>query len=162
VKRFLRLLRKGEFQTLEADLREGRPAPPSDFVQLLAKRVQPQRTRTRLRVALAAGLTIGMVAALASFGGLGYASSAVKPAVGWVKVVKHVVAPTKKSPKKTTKATAAANTRVLSKQYPVTLCHHPPGNPSNAQTITVGSQSAAYAHIQNHPGDHEGPCGPDD
>jgi hypothetical protein len=36
-----------------------------------------------------------------------------------------------------------------------TICHRPPGNPSNAQTITV-SESAVPAH-QRH-GDTMGPC----
>lgn len=37
----------------------------------------------------------------------------------------------------------------------VTLCHRPPGNPENAQTITVG-ESAKDAHLAH--GDTEGPC----
>ena len=36
-----------------------------------------------------------------------------------------------------------------------TICHIPPGNPSNAHTITVG-KSAVKAHLAH--GDHEGPC----
>jgi hypothetical protein len=39
----------------------------------------------------------------------------------------------------------------------VTICHVPPGNPSNAHTITIG-QSAVPAHLANHPGDSLGPC----
>jgi hypothetical protein len=38
----------------------------------------------------------------------------------------------------------------------VTICHIPPGNPSNAHTITVGAP-AVPAHIANH-GDTMGPC----
>jgi hypothetical protein len=154
-----RFLRRGEFDSLEAELREGRPEPSSKFVHLLAQRVHPRRTRTGLRVAVAGALTLGMLVALASFGGLGYASSAAKPAFGWVKVVKHAVAPpAKKHQKKANTAKAAANTRVLSRQYAFTLCHRPPGNESNAQTITVGSPAAVNAHFSNHPGDTAGPC----
>ena len=40
----------------------------------------------------------------------------------------------------------------------VTICHSPPGNPGNAHTITVGSP-AVRAHLANHSGDTEGPCG---
>jgi hypothetical protein len=40
----------------------------------------------------------------------------------------------------------------------VTICHSPPGNPSNAHTITIGSP-AARAHLANHSGDSEGSCG---
>src|SRR5712691_7269293 len=38
-----------------------------------------------------------------------------------------------------------------------TICHLPPGNPSNAQTLTIGC-SAVDAHMRNHPGDCLGPC----
>jgi len=38
-----------------------------------------------------------------------------------------------------------------------TICHLPPGNPSNAQTLTIGC-SAVDAHMRNHPGDCMGPC----
>ena len=37
----------------------------------------------------------------------------------------------------------------------VTLCHRPPGNPENAQTLTVAS-AAAPAHFGH--GDTAGPC----
>jgi hypothetical protein len=37
-----------------------------------------------------------------------------------------------------------------------TVCHEPPGNPDNARTIQVGSESAVEAHIEH--GDTEGPC----
>src|SRR5438477_606507 len=37
----------------------------------------------------------------------------------------------------------------------VTICHRPPGNPSNEHTITVGA-SAVPAHLAH--GDHLGPC----
>jgi hypothetical protein len=39
----------------------------------------------------------------------------------------------------------------------VIICHVPPGNPTNGQTITIGPK-AAEAHLRNHPGDHTGPC----
>jgi hypothetical protein len=38
----------------------------------------------------------------------------------------------------------------------VTICHFPPGNPANVQTITVGA-SAVAAHVANH-GDLIGAC----
>lgn len=38
----------------------------------------------------------------------------------------------------------------------VTICHYPPGNPANAQTITVGAPAVA-AHVAQH-GDTIGPC----
>lgn len=36
------------------------------------------------------------------------------------------------------------------------VCHVPPGNPENPQTITVGSQNAVQAHLRH--GDTPGPC----
>lgn len=38
-----------------------------------------------------------------------------------------------------------------------TICHVPPGNPNNPQTLTIGC-SAVDAHMRNHPGDCLGPC----
>ena len=40
----------------------------------------------------------------------------------------------------------------------VLLCHVPPGNPANAHTICI-SPNAVAAHLENHEGDHCGPCG---
>ena len=41
----------------------------------------------------------------------------------------------------------------------VTICHRPPGNPSNAQTLTL-PRSAADAHLRDHRFDTRGPCPP--
>jgi len=48
-------------------------------------------------------------------------------------------------------------TPVLASIQQVTICHRPPENPQNAQTITV-SQSAVPAHLAH--GDTLGPCPP--
>lgn len=37
-----------------------------------------------------------------------------------------------------------------------TLCHRPPGNPTNERTITVGSDAAVIAHLAH--GDSLGAC----
>jgi hypothetical protein len=39
----------------------------------------------------------------------------------------------------------------------VVLCHVPPGNPANPQTLCI-APSAVPAHLSNHPGDCLGPC----
>ncbi len=39
----------------------------------------------------------------------------------------------------------------------VVLCHVPPGNPANAQTICI-APTAVPSHLSNHPGDCLGPC----
>ncbi len=44
---------------------------------------------------------------------------------------------------------------MLAEKSDVTICHLPPGNPANAQTITV-SQNAVPAHLAH--GDHLGAC----
>lgn len=44
-------------------------------------------------------------------------------------------------------------------QTKVTICHVPPGNPSNAHTITIG-EAAVPAHLANHDGDSLGACKP--
>lgn len=41
----------------------------------------------------------------------------------------------------------------------VTICHRPPGNPSNGQTLTL-PRSGAQAHLREHKSDSAGPCPP--
>jgi hypothetical protein len=41
----------------------------------------------------------------------------------------------------------------------VTICHRPPGNPSNGQTLTL-PRSGAEAHLRQHRLDSRGPCPP--
>jgi hypothetical protein len=66
---------------LEGELQAGRPRPRADFAEGLARDVRGRRRQSRIGLMLAtAGLVI---VAVASFGGVGYASSS-KPAI-----VKH-------------------------------------------------------------------------
>ena len=39
----------------------------------------------------------------------------------------------------------------------VMVCHVPPGNPANEHTLCI-SPNAVDAHLENHEGDHCGPC----
>jgi hypothetical protein len=69
---------------LERELRAGRPQPRADFSQALADEVRSSRAVTRSplgRVGLALAFSGLIVVALASFGGIGYASSAASHAV---------------------------------------------------------------------------------
>ncbi len=77
---------------LEAELRAGRPEPAPEFVHRLEARVRLDgRTGAgSLRVAFVGALTAVMLLAVASVGGVGYASSSVRDAVV---SVKRVVAP---------------------------------------------------------------------
>jgi hypothetical protein len=89
---------------LEAELRAGRPEPASEFVHRLEARVRNDGGRFRagsLRVALVGALTAVMLLALASVGGVGYASSAAGDAAVSVKRIvtpKDVITVLKRSP----------------------------------------------------------------
>ena len=82
--------RRQEPFDLEAELRGSRPEPSPDFVHQLEARVRSSgRTRagSSVRVAFVGALTAVMLIALASVGGVGYASSAAEDAVVSVKRV---------------------------------------------------------------------------
>jgi hypothetical protein len=83
---------KREAFDLEAELRANKPEPSREFMHRLESRVREGR-RSRVgsfRVAFAGALTAGVLAALASVGGLGYASTDVGSAMQKAKsVVKH-------------------------------------------------------------------------
>ena len=83
--------RRHEGFDLEAELRAGRPEPADEFARRLEARMRNDRTRVgSLRVAFVGALTAVMLLALASVGGVGYASSAAQDAAV---SVKRVVAP---------------------------------------------------------------------
>jgi hypothetical protein len=105
-------------RNIELELRAHRPEARDDFVQTLADEVRSRPAeRSRMgRVGLAFALSGLIVVALASFGGIGYASSAAKhavkkPAAKHVKVVAHSAAIAQYggyTPKVTPKAKAKA------------------------------------------------------
>jgi hypothetical protein len=67
---------------LESELRANRPEPREGFVQAVASDVRGRaRSRSSFRVAFAGALTVGLLTALAGFGGLGYAATAPAKAV---------------------------------------------------------------------------------
>ena len=102
---------------LERELRATRPQPPPELLDALETRIHEsgyRRPQRALRVGVAGALTAGMLAALAGFGGLGYAATGVSHAV---KSAVHVVTPAHK----------AAPTGALSSataQYKVQMCLH--------------------------------------
>ena len=89
---------------LEAELRAGRPEPASEFVHRLEARVRNDGSRFRtgsLRVAFVGALTAVMLLAVASVGGVGYASSAAEDAAVSVKRIvtpNDVITVLKRSP----------------------------------------------------------------
>jgi hypothetical protein len=116
---------------LERELRAQRPEPRAEFMQSIESRVNGKAYRRPtgpLRLGLAAALTVGMLVALASFGGLSYAATGVSHAV---KAATHVVAPAHK-------AAPTAKTAPLSSaqaQYLVAMCFF-------KHTIYVDSRAA--------------------
>jgi hypothetical protein len=156
VRRFLNNRR--EHRRLETELRANLSRTQDDFVETLAQELETTERRRSgsLRFVLAGGLTAAMLAALGAFGALGYGASLISPAVHAVKVVKQSVGPAKHDANSIEVQSSSAS----QDQYKFLVCHHPPGNPSNYHTISVGSQAAVDAHVRNHPGDHPGPCVP--
>ncbi len=77
---------------LEGELHASRPRPRGDFARALAEEVRSRPTeRTRLgRAGLALALSGLIMVALASFGGISYASSAASHAVKKQAVAQHV------------------------------------------------------------------------
>jgi hypothetical protein len=81
--------RRHEGFDLESELRAGRPEPAPELISRLEARVRDNgRSRVgSLRVAFVGALTGVMLLAVASVGGVGYASSAARDASGSVKRV---------------------------------------------------------------------------
>jgi hypothetical protein len=136
--------RRQRKDSLARELRASRPELSADFVASLTKQVGARGPRSRLyawsRFCFAGALTVLVLGAFASFGGLGYAASGTKQAV---KAVKHVVAPSR--PQIVNKSAAQAQYG----QPKVTICH-------KGHTITV-AQPALPAHLRH--GDTIGACG---
>jgi hypothetical protein len=77
---------------LEAELRSNRPEPSRELVHKLESRVRPHRGARAgsFRVAFAGALAVGVLTALASVGGLGYAATGVGDAAQKAKRIVHV------------------------------------------------------------------------
>lgn len=131
--------RRNEHADLERRLRDERPRPSEELVSRVSRDTsRPGAMLPRFRLGMAAGICAIALAAVVALGGLG---APVDTVAGIVQFDN------------------ATNDEPAKNQYQekVTICHRPPGNPSNAQTLTL-SQSGANNHLQNHPGDSPGPC----
>jgi len=139
--------RRGEHSDIERRLREERPNPSEDLVDQLAVHAGERRHGATRRVSfgLAYALTGLFVAAAIGLGGLGSPVGTAERILSFDNA--HEKNPDKGRPAKD--------------QYDekVTICHRPPGNPTNGQTLTL-PRSAAEAHLRNHPLDSRGPCPP--
>jgi hypothetical protein len=143
-----RRFRRRATRSLEHELRLYRPKPADDFFSQVTTRIladTPQRPARRLSLAFAGALASLLVAALAAFGGIGYAASAAK---GVARTAQQVVTP---KPKNAVGHSAAADQYVGK----VTICHHTGSRTHPFVTITI-NRNALQAHL-NH-GDTLGPC----
>jgi hypothetical protein len=121
---------------LERELRAQRPEPRPEFLNALESRIHDSRYRRPgrvLRVGVAGALTAGMLAALAGFGGLGYAATGVSHAV---KSAVHVVAPAHK-------AGPAGGLSSAKAQYKVQMCLR--GHTISVDSHAVGGLTTAGA-----------------
>lgn len=154
-----------ELSGLESELRGARPQPRPELISQLVGRVEATRVpfrRNRVRLALAGALTSGALVAFALAGGFGYtasAASAVAHATGLSKAHSSHAGGNGKGKGNTDESSAQSNADASSNQYQekVVICHRPPGNPSNAQTLTLSPQGAAN-HLKHHSLDTLGPC----
>ena len=88
----MRSWRRNRETGLEAELRANRPEPSRELVHQLEARVHQDRRRARgtFRVAVVSAVIVGMLAALGSAGGLGYAATGAGNAVNKAKRIVHV------------------------------------------------------------------------
>jgi hypothetical protein len=137
------------------------------------------------RPVLVGGLTALLIAAFAATGGIGYAAKSVQG--GTSAVASLVTGPSNdthpnngnggnatnngnggngnngngnSSNNGTSQTSNASDPSAQSNaggEGKTTICHVPPGNAGNPQTITIGN-SAVAAHLANDPGDSVGPC----
>jgi len=133
---------------LEARLRDERPQPSDELVRRLSSDAGLREDRRAPRLGLAIALSLAVVLASALTGGIGYAASA---AASGTSAVKNLVVKSDDDGKANGKSGSAVD------QYggKVLICHIPPGNPGNAQTLSV-APSAVPAHLGH--GDTLGAC----
>src|SRR3990172_416803 len=135
---------------LDRRLGRERPRPRNEFVSMLADRLASEpRRRPVWRTAVAAGFTMLLVVAFALTGGISYAANAVHG--GTTAVAALVTGPSSDKPPKpdnpgqsnngnsaTASSSSSESTASSSESSDnVVVCHIPPGNPDNPNTITV-------------------------
>jgi len=88
----MRSWRRNRETGLEAELRANRPEPSRELVHQLEARVHQdgRRARGTFRVAAVSAIVVGMLAALGSVGGLGYAATGAGQAVAKARRIVHV------------------------------------------------------------------------
>jgi hypothetical protein len=164
---------------LERRLSSERPQPPDEFISRLTERLTPEpvRRRSGWSIALAASFTMLLTVALALTGGIGYAAGAAKDGTTAVTSLVSGVSssdnPGKSNESSGKSSESSDKSGQSSESGPAddasgvasgsgsqggdkqAVCHIPPGNPDNPQTIVV-SESAVPTHLEH--GDTLGPC----
>jgi hypothetical protein len=146
--------RRSQFSELEQRLRDERPRPSEELVRRVSEESSlpesppsPGRDPApRLRLGLATAVSGLAIATAIALGGLGSPLDTAKNIARFDNAGGSSHPPAAKPAKN---------------QYEekVTICHRPPGNPSNPQTLTL-PRSGADAHLRQHPDDTLGPCPP--
>ena len=140
--------RSSEFEDVESRLRDERPEPSDELVRRISDDVDrstPRLGAPRLRLGAAVTVSAAMLAVVIALGGVG---GSLDAATGVIQADNAG-----NSSKDKDKGKPSHD------QYDekVTICHRPPGNPSNGQTLRL-PRSAAEAHLRNHPYDSRGAC----
>jgi hypothetical protein len=87
----LKRLRQRDHHDIEAELRRHRPEPRPAFLAALSNELRDRTRRPKARrAALVTILTVGMLTVFATFGGIGYASSAADNAIHLSKIERLV------------------------------------------------------------------------
>jgi hypothetical protein len=133
---------------LERRLRRERPPMPARLANPLLQRIEATRARRArsFRVGLAGALSVAMLIALASFGGLGYAASSVQHAV---KAAVQAATPSSNQQPQLNSAAAQYGAKVA-------ICTV---QPNGKQHTIVISQNAAASYLRTHPKAYVGSCG---
>ena len=157
--------RRDDVSELEQRLRDERPRPSDELVQRLTQESslpgspasRGRYSPPRLRLGLATAVSGVVLAVVIALGGLGSPLDTAKGIVQFDNARVFEVGQGQRQGKDKGKDKG----KPAKDQYDekVTICHRPPGNPSNGQTLTL-PQSGADAHLRNHSGDSLGPCPP--
>jgi hypothetical protein len=134
---------------LERRLRDERPRPSEELVRRVSQDASPETASfPRLRLGVATAVSGLALAAVIALGGL---SSPIDTAA---RVAQFDNAGGNSNQ-------GNDNSKPAKNQYEekVTICHRPPGNPSNGQTLTL-PRSGAEAHLREHSLDTRGACPP--
>lgn len=165
--------RRDKQDQLEHLLMDGRPVPPQDLVDDVARTIEafdiesaPRRTRGR--IALVAVASVVMLGVFAAFGGVGLAASGVSGATAsTIDTVVAIVKPERLEPAAAPSQgpapsrnagggnrcgqngpLSAANNQYCTPR--VTICHH-------GKTMALPTHTAMH-HLAVHPNDYLGPC----